>query len=93
MKRIIPVPNGWHLFGKTICEVVGMYEYDFLPCPFCGSERIDVKSRYSSNTERYFWFAKCSMCKAQTGAFDGSGAAVDAWNTRAGGVNVAKQDH
>lgn len=57
-------------------------ETELRKCPFCGCERIEIKSRFSNKVEKYFWFAQCTMCKAQTGLFDGSGAAADAWNTR-----------
>ena len=69
-----------------------LIEYDLLPCPFCGGVRIETKSRYSNVTDKWFWFMQCSLCKAQTGLFDGSGAAVDAWNTRVGD-DCAKQDN
>ena len=62
------------------------------PCPFCGCERVEIKSRYSNATNKYFWFAQCTMCKSQTGAFDQSASAENSWNTRRdyGGLRNAK---
>ena len=61
-------------------------DYQLDKCPFCGGTA-EVKSRYSNKCEKWFWFVICKRCKAQTGTFDGSGPAADAWNVR-----VKKED-
>ena len=61
---------------------------DLKSCPFCGGTAY-IASRYSSAVEKYFWFVQCTRCKAQTGAFNCFGRAVDAWNIRTGGTEIA----
>ena len=56
-------------------------DYKIEKCPFCGGNG-EVKSRYSNKCGKWFWFVSCQRCKAQSGLYEGSGPAVDGWNTR-----------
>ena len=51
------------------------YEYDLLPCPFCGSKRAVIRGSYSS-------YVLCLDCEASTGCCQGRKEAADAWNRR-----------
>lgn len=53
-----------------------MKEIKLKPCPFCGSERIEVK---------YFYFMPyiiCDKCHAQTPCYSNYKEVCEAWNRR-----------
>lgn len=52
------------------------YEYELIPCPFCGSARAEVHGTVSA-------FGVCLDCGATTGIHFGRKAAAEAWNRRA----------
>lgn len=53
-----------------------MSEITLKPCPFCGSEKLKVKS-----SGRWGYFVACE-CHAVGPNFSSREGAIDAWNTR-----------
>ena len=50
------------------------------PCPFCGSENIDLASYAKKND---MWFVQCDGCFATFPMFDTKTEAMQSWNRRA----------
>lgn len=48
------------------------------PCPFCGSNDIEVKQYYNDG---WYWFVTCKNCKAEK-IHQFKGVAIQEWNTR-----------
>lgn len=48
------------------------------PCPFCGSNDIEVKQYYNDG---WYWFVTCKNCKAEK-IHQFKGVAIQEWNNR-----------
>lgn len=54
---------------------------DLVACPFCGSEKCEVRER-----GRDQYVPRCFACDARLGLFSTAAMARQAWNTRVGGM-------
>ena len=55
---------------------------NLLPCPFCGSRRVNMETQYVSNIGLTFRIVRCSNCKANSGLKISNESASDSWNNR-----------
>ena len=51
------------------------------PCPFCGSDRIEIDDLGYQETP--CWFVACNNCGAEISGFLYLSRAIEAWNRRA----------
>lgn len=57
---------------------------NLLPCPFCGSEKINVGSTLDDDSEQEQWAVVCSDCGSSCSCYcDSEQVAIREWNTRA----------
>lgn len=47
------------------------------PCPFCGSEDVEVIGKYN-------FFVSCNYCNSDSGVYETKRKAENAWNRRKG---------
>lgn len=57
--------------------------YPVEPCPFCGSEDLEVWNTAYSKNPLLFHYVHCKECQADGPPDLGTSGAVDVWNTRA----------
>ena len=54
------------------------------PCPFCGSNRIDIGTFCGLDSLEKDYYAFCHDCCVESGWNDSPEEAAEAWNTRHG---------
>ncbi len=53
-------------------------------CPFCGEDDLVIeRKRNRRSPYNYYYFIKCTICKASSGAYADMEAAYKHWQTRA----------
>lgn len=55
---------------------------NLLPCPFCGSRRVNMEMQYVPNIGLTFRIVRCQNCKANSGLKVSNESAADSWNSR-----------
>jgi len=55
----------------------------FSPCPFCGSSNIYLHwKRHNRSPYKRYYFFKCDICRAYSGAYSSHDAAYAHWQAR-----------
>jgi len=55
---------------------------NLLPCPFCGSRRVNMETQYVQSIGLTFLVVRCQHCKANSGLKVSNESAADSWNSR-----------